>query len=129
MKLEELKELQAKIVELQAKIKAKLPVAKADDMAKPENEDKEEEMCSKEDLYEAYNYMYQMIDNVWQYMYKLQDAQWSHQNSGHLPKLSATQLKKVLDKCGLSEDFDVKPLVTVYASRQGKIAEVDLTKK
>jgi len=128
MKLEELKELQAKITELQAKIQAKLPVAKADDMAEPEGEEKEEEMCSKEDLYEAYSYMYQMIDNVWKYMDRLQEVQYEH-TIGHLPKLTATQLKKVLDKCGLSEDFDVKPLVTVYASRQGRIAEVDLTKK
>lgn len=127
MKIEELKELQAKIQEIQAKINAKLPVAKADGM-EPEGEEKEEEMCSKEDLYECYRYMYQLTDYIWQAIYRVQDAQWQH-TVGHLPKLSATQLKKVLDKCGLSEDFNVQPLVTVYASKNGKIAEVDLTKK
>lgn len=50
--------------------------------------------------------------------------------SGHWPKLTAGQLEKALNKCGLGSDFSVnKPIIYAKTNHQGTIFQVSLPSK
>lgn len=92
----------------------KIKEIKADLESKPQ--------LSSEDVLKV---VYNIADYFDRELYSLVKALYEHSGKGHLPKLSASQMKKALTKMGLDEDFEVKPSVTIYAShRKGHVLEV-----
>lgn len=115
----------AAIQEKWKKIKADMPVnpakpAQDDDGDNPDMEDMMDMMKEMNDNMNA------RMGYVWNAISSLRDSHQQHHknldqhmNIGHMPKMTAGQLQKVLDKCGMAGDFNVeKP--TIYASTNGR---------
>jgi hypothetical protein len=106
-------------------LKLKLLV-KADDMSEGEKDGKEEELKSK---FEAlYNYISYLEKRMWENSSYANEWQYKHQE-GHLPKLQAGGIEKLLKAAGESENFDVIKRVVYASDKNGVTALVDLTSK
>jgi hypothetical protein len=81
-----------------------------------------------EALYRGVSYLSQRLDATNSAIEEAYSSIYKHAGQGHWPKLTASQLEKALDKCGLGEDFNVaKP--TIYASKVNKnTVEVEFKK-
>lgn len=73
-------------------------------------------------------YVYDMIANMRNMLYQHQDQMYSYvrnHSNGHMPALSASQMKKALDSCGAGEDYNiVKPYLSVASSKTSRGVEI-----
>lgn len=108
--------------ELEA-LKAKLLV-KADGIGgEDEKDDKEEEMKAR---FEAlYSYITYLEKRLWEVSSSNNDWQWKHQE-GHLPKLQAGGIEKLLKAAGESENFNVVKKTVLAFDKSGITALVDV---
>lgn len=105
-------------------LRASYDKIKADMSSDMEKEDEGEGGEEKDEMKEK---MMEMMDNVssrinyiWDAIYQLDAGIYKHASKGHLPVLSAGQLQKILDKCGLADDFEVsKPTIYAKTSKTG----------
>lgn len=105
-------------------LKAKL-LAKADDMGaeKEGEDDKEDEM---EMRFEAlYNYITYLEKRLWEVSSSNNDWQWKHQE-GHLPKLQAGGIEKLLKAAGEDQNFSVQKKIIYAFDKSGVTASVDV---
>lgn len=120
--LEKLEKSKANLVEALNKLK---PVVANGDI------EEKEEMCSKKELYEVLSsytrYIDNQLSNIYTDIHNLYSDMYKHTH-GHLPKLSPSQLKKVLVNCDLGEDFEVAKTV-IYASKGQLYVSFDPDKK
>lgn len=72
----------------------------------------------KSGLKEIYKYMDYLSNSMYEYMSKLESNLYEHKD-GHLPKLTAGQMEKLLESCGASGDYEIKK-PTVYVSKTNK---------
>lgn len=95
------------------------------------------ECCDKPCPAEVEDVMYSMIQNVYRYIDTVQSNFWDYQNRHesnytHLPKLSPSQIEKLLKAAGASEDFDVQKKIIWATDRNGVknfTAELNIPKK
>lgn len=74
------------------------------------------------------DHMYTMIDNLYRYMSAVEDSVYRvmgehNKNTTHLPKLTASQVEKLLDSCGAGKDFQVQRPVIWSSAKRELIAE------
>jgi hypothetical protein len=106
-------------------LKSKLLV-KADDMGEVAKDDKEEELKSK---FEAlYNYITYLEKRMWENSSYANEWQYKHQE-GHLPKLQAGGIEKLLKAAGEDQNYSVQKRVVFASDKNGVTALVDLTSK
>lgn len=93
-----------------------------------ETQDVEEEDDMMEEMLgimrEAFSYVYASIDNVCNYVTEVEREVYSHASSEnpkitHLPKLSASQMNKLLKNCGGGEDYVCEPKVVYAGAKKG----------
>lgn len=112
-------------------------MAKAEDMGEmPETETETEsesccscdcceELCDVCDSLTSYcDYCCSRIDNCFNYIFQLEATIWDHMNTGHLPKLTPTQLTALLKAAGADKDYSVQPKI-LYASKSGFSVELE----
>lgn len=111
--------------ELEA-LKAKLLV-KADDMGgEGEKDEEKEEMKMR---FEAlYNYITYLEKRLWEISSSNNDWQWKHQE-GHLPKLQAGGIEKLLKAAGEDKNFSVQKKIIYASDKSGVTALVDVSYK
>lgn len=114
---------------------AKTQEIKAEDMEEPEEpedseEPEDEEYVVMEEFYMRLdaiaNLMYKLTDSLWNGIYGIQSELDKHCSSGHLPKLTAGQLEKLIKVAGAENDFVVEKK-TVWAGRN-LVAEIKQVK-
>lgn len=88
--------------------------------------EKEDEMM--EYMHSLFSNVHNRISYAENMIYGCMDDQYKHKSVGHLPVLSASQMKKAMTKMGLDEDFDIRPATTVYASKGRSYLEVEMKK-
>lgn len=91
-------------------------------LSKAYDGEKDEDM---EDLWTAMfkemDYVHSRINRAFEYASECENRHYSEMNkhfAGHIPSLTAGQIKKILEVCGAAEDYEVikKP---VYAEKAG----------
>lgn len=88
----------------------------------------DEDKDSKDVMQSMYSYMDYISKNMWNemdsmrnYISRLEGSMYEH-GQNHLPKLTAGQMKKVLDMCGASEDYEIKkPALYMSSDRNQNI--------
>lgn len=65
------------------------------------------------------NYCHSRIDGMYSQINAARNQMWDHCSDGHLPKLKASNMEKMLKNCGADGDFNVaRP--TLYCSAANK---------
>lgn len=79
-------------------------------------------------------YFWQAISNLQQSIYSTQDqfyGMFSDHTSNHMPKLTSSQMQKMLDSCGAGSDYEIKK-PTLYMSSaktaRGSVITIGLKK-
>jgi hypothetical protein len=94
-----------------------------------ETEDPNEDMKEMCDALGKYiDYVNDRVSRAFEYSYSLESKFYesnSEHRRGHLPSMSMSQMKKVLDKCGILEDFNLVPSQTVVTASNAKTFEIE----
>lgn len=110
-----------KLKELKAEKFEKYRAKKISQIAKAEMEEEtEDEYVVIEEFYNKLDYVinlcYELTNSTWRAIDELYTRQYEHAAAGHLPKLTAGQLEKLLKAAGAENDFQVEKK-TVLAGR------------
>lgn len=109
---EELKKLQLSIAKL-SKASPDMPGGGMD--SETEDDDMEEELAN---IKYALSSLGSYLKYLEEAQYRMSESMYKH-NDGHMPKLSAGAMKKLLKVCGMDEDYEVAKKV-IYASDSSK---------
>lgn len=122
---EELKQLSESFATLKTnflKLKETLGMPMSDKEEMPDMDKKMNDMMGY--VFSMIDNVHTRIDNLGNYIYDVESKCNKHSSVGHLPPLSASQLKKALDVCGAGEDYDVsKPYITSANTKRGYCLE------
>ena len=80
-----------------------------------EDDDMEEELAN---IKYALSSLGSYLKYLEEAQYRMSESMYKH-NDGHMPKLSAGAMKKLLKVCGMDEDYEVAKKV-IYASDSSK---------
>lgn len=118
---EEIVKLQTSFADISKKYKENMAdMSMPDKEMNPKNGDMQKMMRDMMDNMDArMGYVWNAISSLEDRHYQHEKDFGQHKNIGHLPKMTAGQLSKILKTCGMADDFEVeKP--TIYASTNGR---------
>lgn len=89
---------------------------------------------SYDEHYRSVDYIYNSIDNVRKLVYEVEDRfydkiNYFYENHTMLPKLSTSQLEKLLEVIGADKDFNVIKPYIIASEKQGNTLNIEIKKK
>jgi hypothetical protein len=80
-------------------------------------------------VYDLVGYCHSRIDSLGSRMYAVSDEIYSHANAGHLPKLNAGPMNKLLKVAGIDDSYEAaKKNVYCASASKNKVVEVNFDK-